>query len=196
MKYKCSINPNLLSQLILQSKQMHMTQKCSVHGRLAPTLHIYCLNIPELMHALAILIYPSLPGNTSVMIVSYDCMGGRWSSCSKPAVPGFILQMEGHFFCDFKFWDSHLYTSATAADIAVISVAIWKDYFFLFCGVGWDWVPWVSQPLMGLLYQPWMTDEYGAFGGMSIGRGNRRTWRKPAPLPLFSTKNPTWLTWY
>jgi hypothetical protein len=40
------------------------------------------------------------------------------------------------------------------------------------CGVGWDWVHWVRWPLIGLLYQPWMIDGYGAFGGMRIGRGN------------------------
>jgi hypothetical protein len=38
----------------------------------------------------------------------------------------------------------------------------------------------------GLLYKPQMIDECdcGAIGGMKIGRGNRRTWRKPAPAPL------------
>jgi hypothetical protein len=30
----------------------------------------------------------------------------------------------------------------------------------------------------------WMIDEYGAFGGMRAGRGNRSTQRKPAPVPL------------
>jgi hypothetical protein len=83
------------------------------------------------MHALATLINPSLPGNTSVIIVSYDCMGGR-SSCTKPPIPGFMLQMEGHF-CDFKLLrESHSNTSAPAADIAAMSAAIWKDYFLFF----------------------------------------------------------------
>jgi hypothetical protein len=27
-------------------------------------------------------------------------------------------------------------------------------------------------------------DDCGAIGGMKIGRGNRSTWRKPAPMPL------------
>jgi hypothetical protein len=27
-------------------------------------------------------------------------------------------------------------------------------------------------------------DEYGAVGGMRIGRGNRSTRRKPAPVPI------------
>jgi hypothetical protein len=38
----------------------------------------------------------------------------------------------------------------------------------------------------GLLYQPRMIGEgdCGDIGGMNIGRGNRSTWRKPAPAPL------------
>jgi hypothetical protein len=30
----------------------------------------------------------------------------------------------------------------------------------------------------------------GEFGGMKIGRGNRSTWRKPAPAPLCSPQIP------
>jgi hypothetical protein len=30
----------------------------------------------------------------------------------------------------------------------------------------------------------------GEFGGMKIGRGNRSTWRKPAPAPLCPTQIP------
>jgi hypothetical protein len=45
----------------------------------------------------------------------------------------------------------------------------------------------------GLLYKPQMIDEgdYGAVGGMKIGRGNRSTLRKPAPAPLCPPQNPT-----
>jgi hypothetical protein len=32
--------------------------------------------------------------------------------------------------------------------------------------------------------------DYGAVGGMKIGRGNRSTLRKPSPAALFTT-NPT-----
>jgi hypothetical protein len=44
----------------------------------------------------------------------------------------------------------------------------------------------VCRPLFGLLYQPQMIDDCdcGAIGGMKIGRGNRSTSRKPAPVPL------------
>jgi hypothetical protein len=45
---------------------------------------------------------------------------------------------------------------------------------------------------IGLLYQLRMIDDgdYGAIGGMKIGRGNRSTWRKPAPLTLCSSQIP------
>jgi hypothetical protein len=44
----------------------------------------------------------------------------------------------------------------------------------------------------GLLYQPQMIDDgdCGAIGGMKIGRGNRSTRRKPAPVPLCPPQIP------
>jgi hypothetical protein len=42
----------------------------------------------------------------------------------------------------------------------------------------------VRRPLMGPLYQPRMIDEYGAVGGMRIGKGNRSTSRISDPVPL------------
>jgi hypothetical protein len=43
------------------------------------------------------------------------------------------------------------------------------------------------------LYQPQMIDDgdCGAIGGMTIGRGNRNIWRKPAPVPLCQTHDLT-----
>jgi hypothetical protein len=58
-----------------------------------------------------------------------------------------------------------------------------------------DWVQLVYRPLFGLLYQPRVIDEYGEFGGMKIGRGNRSTRRKYAPLPLCPPQIPHDLTW-
>jgi hypothetical protein len=57
--------------------------------------------------------------------------------------------------------------------------------------LGWDWVHSVRRPLVGLLYQrrTMDNDECEAVGGM-IGRGNRRTRRKPAPMPLCSPQIP------
>jgi hypothetical protein len=67
---------------------------------------------------------------------------------------------------------------------------------FYFLGVGWDWVHLGRRPLTGLLYQPRMIDdECGAVGGMRIDRGNRRTWRKPAPAPLFPLEIANDLSW-
>jgi hypothetical protein len=37
-------------------------------------------------------------------------------------------------------------------------------------------------------------DDYGAVGGMRIGRGNRSTRRKPAPMPLCPPQIPHDLT--
>jgi hypothetical protein len=44
----------------------------------------------------------------------------------------------------------------------------------------------------GLLYQPRMIgdSDCGEIGGMEIGRGNRSTWRKPAPAPLCPPQIP------
>jgi hypothetical protein len=53
----------------------------------------------------------------------------------------------------------------------------------------------VRRPLIGLLYRSRMICEYGAFGGMRIGRGNRSTQRKAAPVPLCPPQFPHDLTW-
>jgi hypothetical protein len=66
--------------------------------------------------------------------------------------------------------------------------------FFLL--MGWDWVHLVRRPLFGLLYQPQVIDDddCGAMGGIRIGRGNRSTRRKPAPVPLCPPQFPHDLT--
>jgi hypothetical protein len=64
--------------------------------------------------------------------------------------------------------------------------------FFSFLGVGWDWVQLVRRPLTDLQNHPRMTDhdECGAVAGMWIGRRNRSTQRKRAPVPLCSPQIP------
>jgi hypothetical protein len=57
-------------------------------------------------------------------------------------------------------------------------------FFFQFLG-----------PLFGLLYQPHMTYECGAVGGMIIGRGNRNTRRNPAPVLLCPPQISPGLLW-
>jgi hypothetical protein len=62
--------------------------------------------------------------------------------------------------------------------------------------VGWDWVHLVRRPLFDLLYQPRMIDddECGAAGRTRIGRGNRSTRIKSAPVPLCPPQIPHDLT--
>jgi hypothetical protein len=52
----------------------------------------------------------------------------------------------------------------------------------------------VRWPIFGLLYQPRMIDddddECGVVGGMRIGRGNRSTRRKSAPVTLCPPQIP------
>jgi hypothetical protein len=65
-------------------------------------------------------------------------------------------------------------------------------YFFiiLLFLVGWD------LATTGLLYQPQMKDDgdCAAIGGKRVGRGNRSTRRKPAPVPLCPLQIPHNLT--
>jgi hypothetical protein len=67
--------------------------------------------------------------------------------------------------------------------------------FFSFLGWG-ETVHLVRRPLTGLLYKPRAIGyECGAVGGMRIGRGNRSTPRKLAPVPLCPPQIPHDLTW-
>jgi hypothetical protein len=64
-----------------------------------------------------------------------------------------------------------------------ITSPLQRSAVFYFSFVGWDWIHSVRRPLICLLYQPQMIGEYGAFGGIRIGRGNQSTRRKPATVP-------------
>jgi hypothetical protein len=68
-------------------------------------------------------------------------------------------------------------------------------YYFIFL-MEWDWVHLVLRPLFGLLYQPQMVgdNDFGAIGGIRIGRGGQSTRRKPAPVPLCPPQIPHHLT--
>jgi hypothetical protein len=70
-------------------------------------------------------------------------------------------------------------------------------FFFLVSLGGVRLSPLGTSATVGLLYQPRMIDDdyYGAAGGMSIGRGNRSTRRKPTPVPLCPPQIPHDLTW-
>jgi hypothetical protein len=69
-------------------------------------------------------------------------------------------------------------------------------FFFLVSLGGVRLSPLGTSATVGQLYQPRMIDEddYEAVGGMRIGRGNRSTRRKPAPVPLFPPQTPRDLT--
>jgi hypothetical protein len=64
--------------------------------------------------------------------------------------------------------------------------------FLLFIISGVGLCPLGTAATSGLLHKPQMIDEddCGATGGMKIGRGNRSTWRKPAPAPLCPPQIP------
>jgi hypothetical protein len=64
-----------------------------------------------------------------------------------------------------------------------------RRFFFTLWG-GVRLSPLGTSATVGLMYQPRMVDEYGAFGGMRIGRGNRSTPRKPASMPLYPLQIP------
>jgi hypothetical protein len=73
-------------------------------------------------------------------------------------------------------------------------VAFYLFFYFVSLG-GVRLSPFGTSATVGLLYQPQMIDDYGAVGGMRIGRGNRSTRRKPAPVPLCTPQIPHDLTW-
>jgi hypothetical protein len=91
-----------------------------------------------------------------------------------------------------KTWDEHV------ARIEALSENMRNQESFIYCyfhGVVWEWVYLVCRPLIGLLYQTRMIDEYGAFCGMRIGRGDRNTRKKPLPVPLCPPQILHDLTW-
>jgi hypothetical protein len=89
-------------------------------------------------------------------------------------------------------------TKAFQATVIIITPLVWL--FFLVSWGGVRLSPLGRRPLFGLVYQPRMIDddhddECGAVGGMRIGRGNRSTRRKPAPMPLYPPQIQHDLTW-
>jgi hypothetical protein len=82
------------------------------------------------------------------------------------------------------------------AETAETTCPVTNSVYF-FGGVSWGGVR-LSPPgtsATDLLYQPRTIDECAAIGGMRIGRGNRSTRRKPAPVPLCPPQIPHDLTW-
>jgi hypothetical protein len=69
-------------------------------------------------------------------------------------------------------------------------VGLW-DIIPFFKFVRWDFF-FGTATTTGLLYQAQMIGDgdCGEIGAVKIGRGNRSTWRKPAPAPLCPPQIP------
>jgi hypothetical protein len=104
-------------------------------------------------------------------------------------LPTMYLQTRPHYFL--------LYFSCASQRSGLnMRRAVFIFYFFFLGGVRLTLSPLGTSATVGLLYQPRMIDDdYEAVGGMRIGRGNRSTRRKPAPVPLFPPQIPHDLTW-
>jgi hypothetical protein len=85
---------------------------------------------------------------------------------------------------------------ASLSEALLPSTARRRESFFFLVSLGVVRLnPLGTSATVGLLYQPRMIDDdYGAVGGMRIGRGNQSTRRKPAPVPLCPPQNPHHLT--
>jgi hypothetical protein len=101
---------------------------------------------------------------------------------------------------------SHALSVSTAFSSVVEFSQARRFIWLVFLKVSWGGVrlsPLGTSATNWPLYQPRMIDddddddddECGAVGGMRIGKGNRRTGRKPAPVPLRSPQIPHDLTW-
>jgi hypothetical protein len=96
-------------------------------------------------------------------------------------------------------------TYCSLRDMFTIAFSVWgrRTYlsnnlpFFIVLLGGATLSPLSISTTIGLLYQPRIIDddECGAVGGMRIDWWNRRTRRKPAPMPLCPPQIPHVLTW-
>jgi hypothetical protein len=82
-------------------------------------------------------------------------------------------------------------TKSTLRNTEAISYLITLHIIIIVSGVRLS--PLGTAATTGLLYEPQMIDDgvCGEIGGMKIGRGNRRTRRKPAPAPHDQTRART-----
>jgi hypothetical protein len=71
------------------------------------------------------------------------------------------------------------------------------DFYFFDCMDGMRLSPLGTHKTpLGPLYQVRVIHDYGLVGGMTIGRGNRRTRRKPAPVLFSPPQIPYDLIWH
>jgi hypothetical protein len=87
--------------------------------------------------------------------------------------------------------------NALFQDTLLFRKALNPGSFFLVSPGGVRLSPLGTSATVGVIYKPRMIDDddNGAVGGMRIGRGNRSTRRKPAPVPLCPPQIPRDLTW-
>jgi hypothetical protein len=83
----------------------------------------------------------------------------------------------------------------TSALLILNQLHLMDFWYFFFSYSGWGetestWYVGHCWPIV-----PAPDDDYGAVGGMRIGKGNRSTRRKPAPVPLCPPGIPHDLTW-
>jgi hypothetical protein len=78
-----------------------------------------------------------------------------------------------HLFCKTFMLEGLQHTENYSVNADLLKII---NYFYLFHVVGWFLL--VSRPPIAPLYQPQITDEYGSFCGMRIGRGNWSALRK------------------
>jgi hypothetical protein len=114
----------------------------------------------------------------------------------------YLLNTDGHFFCFIRFCKiksvktllDNLRTSSWHEILPLHDVYI-TYYYFLNSWGRMRLSHLVRRSLTGLLYHPRSIDnECGAVGGMRIGKRNRSTLRKAAPVPLCSPQIPHDLT--
>jgi hypothetical protein len=87
----------------------------------------------------------------------------------------------------------HLQTTAALFRERDPSYPLDSSFFFLvFLEWGQTESTWYVGKYLAYCTSPRMVDdECGVVGGMRIGRGNRSTRRKPAPVPLCPPQKPT-----
>jgi hypothetical protein len=97
------------------------------------------------------------------------------------------IQVPEFRHCSFRYMHIFLSPTWTHTRAHTVTTCAYVRNF-----VGWDWVHSVRRPLMVLMYQPRMIDEYGAFGGMRVGRGKPEYSEKTCPSATLSITNLTW----
>jgi hypothetical protein len=105
--------------------------------------------------------------------------------------PFFVTSKIGYSYCTFNIIRlfSFEIPSTISPGMANLIRIIFSKYILviLIVLIQRSWVrlsPLSTSLVNGLLYQPRIRNKFGVFGAMRIGRGNRSTLKKRAPVPL------------